>query len=85
MSTSAPPWDAATIRSTWPWEWEVPFHALDWERHIHDLNDSIRYYLEVHPWLIHGNAFLAGEGGVAFQSEIGPKVGLGPTSSWALP
>ena len=43
------------------------------ERHFKDIKDVVRSYLEVPPWLTDGNAFLAGDGGVVFQFEMGPN------------
>jgi hypothetical protein len=43
------------------------------ERHFRDIKGSVRSFLEVPSWLTDGNAFLAGDGGVVFQFEMGPN------------
>jgi hypothetical protein len=49
-----------------------PASVLVCERHFNDIRSSVMSYLEVPPWLTDGNAFLAGDGGVVFQFEMGP-------------
>ena len=45
------------------------------ERHFNEVRDSVTSYLEVPPWLTEGEGFLAGDGGVVFQFEVGPGEG----------
>lgn len=45
------------------------------EKHFRKVKDVITSYLEVPAWLTNSNDFLAGEGGVVFEFEMGPGGG----------
>ena len=54
---------------------DEPTSVLVCERHFPDIKASVTSYLEVPAWLTGGNGFLAGDGGVVFNFEVGPGDG----------
>jgi hypothetical protein len=51
---------------------DVTSSVLVCERHFDSVRSEITSFLEVPPWLTNGNDFVADEGGVVFEFEVGP-------------